>query len=90
MTLNRLASGSTYGDIKIWNIESGDECLQTLNDRFGWIRGLVYLPNVNLVSCYLDTTIKIWDLVRGECIQTLTGHSNVQGDLFFSEHFKLL
>ena len=76
MTLNMLAS-SSYGEIKIWNLESG-ESLQTLNGHSErCIRGLVYLPNRNLVSCSVDKTIKVWDLARGECIQTLTGHSQV-------------
>ena len=50
----------------ILNIESG-ECLQTLNAHSGWIRGLVFLPNGNLVSCSYDKAIKVWDLDRGEC-----------------------
>ena len=53
-------------------IESG-ECLQTLNGHSGGIYCLVYLPNGNLASCSNDATIKVWDLVRGECIQTLRG-----------------
>ena len=73
LTSNIIASGSN-GDIKIWNIESGD-CIQKLNGHSDWISGFVYLPNGNLVSCSDRSTIKVWDLARGECIQTLAGHS---------------
>ena len=74
MTSNKLPSGSGL-DIKIWNIESG-EYLQTLNGHSGWIRGLVYLPNRNLVSSSSDNakTIKVWDLGIGKCKKTITCH----------------
>ena len=76
LTSNRLASGS-HGEIKIWDVES-EECLQTLlNAHLSSIRGLASLPNGNLVSCSDDKTIKVWDLNRGACIKTLTGHLDV-------------
>ena len=74
LTSNRLSSGS-YNEIKIWNIESG-ECLKTLSDNISYIRGLVYLPNGNIVSCSEDATIKVWDLAKGVCIKSLKGHSS--------------
>jgi len=30
-----------------------------------------------LASGSFDNTIKIWNLISGECIQTLKGHTNV-------------
>jgi WD40 repeat protein len=27
-----------------------------------------------VVSCSLDKTVRVWDVSRGECINTLTGH----------------
>ena len=69
LTLNKLASGS-YGEIKIWDIERG-KCLKTLYGHSHWIRGIVYLPNGNLVSCSDDRSVKVWDLARKTCIKTI-------------------
>jgi WD40 repeat protein len=29
-----------------------------------------------VVSCSLDKTVRVWDVSRGECIATLTGHND--------------
>jgi WD40 repeat protein len=29
-----------------------------------------------VVSCSNDKTVRVWDVSRGECINTLTGHYN--------------
>ena len=41
------------------------------------IKGLVCLPNGNLVSCEnKDDAIKVWDIERGECLKNITVHSD--------------
>ena len=34
------------------------------------------LPNGRVVSGSGDNTLKVWDVSRGQCIRTLTGHTN--------------
>jgi WD40 repeat protein len=31
----------------------------------------------NVVSCSADMTLRVWDVSRGECIVTLTGHAGM-------------
>ena len=50
--------------------------MHTLIGHLNWIYGLAYLPNGNLVSCSYDASIKVWDLARGECIQTLASQAS--------------
>jgi WD40 repeat protein len=39
------------------------------------VMAMVVTKNNQLVSASLDFTIKIWDIDKGECIQTLPGHT---------------
>jgi WD40 repeat protein len=32
------------------------------------------LDGTKVVSCSKDKTVRVWDVSRGECINTLTGH----------------
>jgi WD40 repeat protein len=83
----RLASGDQQGIIKIWDLNTGN-CLQTLSNDSHWITALAALPDGRLASSSKDkknikgkitgkkTTIDVWDVNSGQCVQTLSGHSN--------------
>jgi len=48
---------------------------KTLRGHSGWVDSLAVLPDNKLASGSSDETIKIWDLISGQCINTLKGHS---------------
>ena len=56
-------------------MESG-ECVKTLQGHLSLVCRLDQLESDELVSCSLDCAIKIWNLTKGICIQTLLGHSS--------------
>lgn len=52
----------------------------------GWVRTLAIDPlNKFFASGSADKTIKLWDLVTGDCLLTLTGHINTVRSLALSE-----
>jgi WD40 repeat protein len=41
------------------------------------VRACSWSPDgTKVVSCSNDKTVRVWDVSRGECISTLTGHDN--------------
>lgn len=73
---DRIISGSTDNNIKIWNFET-DECINTLNSHKGWITSIILFNNNEFLSGSLDKTIKLWDLSKYECINTFTDESGI-------------
>ena len=68
-----LASGSTNGEIRIWNMATG-RCMRTLihyqeQSRSWSVFALKALPNRRLASGSQRGSVKIWNLDNGECIQ---------------------
>ena len=53
---------------------SGVECL-TLSGHAAEVACVAVFPNGNICSSSGDSTIKIWNRVNGQCIQTLTGET---------------
>lgn len=75
---NRLISASYDGDIKIWNLETG-QCIQTLDKHLTKVNYILLTFN-KIFSCSSDETIKIWsfdDNKRSECLHTLYNKSEV-------------
>ena len=69
-----LFSGSVAGTVHAWDVEQRDEitCLVGHTDM---VMGLASLPSINsVVSCSLDTTICVWDILSGSRRQLLQGH----------------
>jgi WD repeat and SOF domain-containing protein 1 len=59
-SLERFASGSGDGVIKVWNLTSREEIWQTrAHDNI--VKGVCWTPDRKLLSCAADRTIKVWD-----------------------------
>ncbi|KAJ3434478.1 phospholipase a2-activating protein [Anaeramoeba flamelloides] len=72
------------------NIESEEiKAELTLEGHTGNITGLHFTPELNIITCSWDQTIKIWDL-EGNCTKTLKGHEGAVYDALFLENGKLL
>lgn len=79
-----LASGSSDGTIKVWDIISG-ACLQTLEGHKKSINSVIFCPNGHrLTSGSSDSTIRVWDIDSGVCLQTLEDHESVVKSVVFS------
>jgi len=78
-----LASGGGNLDptIKIWNINYEDGLIKTFTGHYAAILTLVQIQNGNLISGSADKTIKIWDMLSGNVLRTLVGHTNLVNDL---------
>ena len=48
---------------------------KTLEGHSDWVRFLVKINGNTIASASLDKTIKIWDIINGNCLKTLEGHS---------------
>ncbi len=50
------------------------------------------MPDGRVISGSSDNTLKVWDISRGECIQTLKGHSWVSvyvwDELWYDDMYK--
>jgi WD40 repeat protein len=70
---SRLASTSTDGDVRIWDLATG-ECLHILHHEHWVIRAIFSPDGQQLIVCGLSASIYVWNVATGELIQTLTGH----------------
>jgi len=64
-SLERLASGSGDGVVKVWDLASRDEIWQAKAHE-NIVRGLCWSRDKKLLSCASDRTIKIWDPYNSE------------------------
>jgi len=77
-----VASACKKGDICIWDPKSGTHIGKILSGHKKYISSLAWQPlhcskdNLTLLaSGSKDNSIKIWDVVRGQCMITLTSHT---------------
>ena len=83
-----FASGSDDKQIFIWNLNNygdsneftglGNQIIKILvsqDSHTKSVYSLIKFSRYEIISGSYDKTIKIWDLVKGKCLQTLTGHT---------------
>ena len=71
-----IASRSTDGTIKLWDIESGRE-VRSFEGHNYCINSVAITPDGKyIVSGNNDGTIKLWDIESGKEIRTFEGHSD--------------
>lgn len=64
-SLERFASGSGDGVVKVWDLTSREEVWNSrAHDNV--VRGLCWTPERKLLSCATDKTVKVWDPYDGE------------------------
>ncbi len=77
-TGTRVLSGHRNGDVRLWNLETGD-LEATLKGHLDHVRSIQITPDGQCaVSGSTDKTVKLWDLESGTCIGTLEGHRSGQ------------
>lgn len=59
-SLERFASGSGDGVVKVWDLTIQDEVWHTQAHE-NMVKGLCWTPDQKLVSCASDKTVKLWD-----------------------------
>lgn len=72
----------------MWEVETG-ACRHTLMGHQSLTSGMELRNNI-LVSGNADSTVKVWDIVSGHCLQTLSGpnkHQSAVTCLQFNSHF---
>lgn len=72
---NTIASGSTTGDILIWNVAAGTPGAP-LTGNAGAVNQLSWSPNgAQIAAAYANNTVLIWDVATGTPVLTLTDYS---------------
>lgn len=70
----KLASGSADRTVKLWNLDGRQLC--TFSGHSSLIDAVIFSPNGRfVVSSSWDYTIKVWDVITKELVQTLSEHS---------------
>ncbi|CCE86413.1 Piso0_004901 [Millerozyma farinosa CBS 7064] len=76
-------SASWDRTLRLWDLESG-ECTQRFVGHNGDVLSCSIAKNLRqIVSASRDKTVKVWNTI-GECMQTLTGHSDWVSAVRFS------
>jgi WD40 repeat protein len=70
-----IATGSVNGDIKIWNIETGN-CLKTMKGHTDDIFSIIKLTQETIASC-THKTIIIWNFNSGELLKLFEFRNNI-------------
>lgn len=69
--LTPQASGSWDKTIRLWNPRTGS-VLHVLRAHTGWVQAVSFsADSLRLASVCEDDTVRIWDVVKGECVKTL-------------------
>ena len=78
-----LASGGSGGEIKLWDVTTGDDT--DLTGHNDWVESIAFTPDgTTLASGSFDGTVKLWDVAAREDTDTLVGHWDVVSAVAFS------
>lgn len=87
---NEVFGGSSEGEIKAWNVETGAELFSFQSSR-GVIESVSFSSNVKFLATGNERgEVKLWSLVDGKEVKTLIGHSTWVRRILFSPDGKLL
>ena len=64
-SLDRFASGSGDGVVKVWDLASRNE-VWSARAHMNVVRGMCWTPERKLLSCATDKAVKLWDPYNGE------------------------
>jgi WD40 repeat protein len=91
MNANQVATGDTNDCIYLWDFTEPTVPPTILKGHQGMILSVAYSPSGRfLASGSHDRTIKIWDTITGDCLQTLEGHTDHIAQLVFVTERRLL
>jgi WD40 repeat protein len=91
MFAGQVAMGDSNGNICLWDFAASSASPTVLRGHQGLILSLAYSPSGRwLASGSHDRTIRIWDTLTGESVQTLQGHSDHIAQLVFLTEQRLL
>lgn len=87
-----LVSSGDDGLIMVWDYENGGSLEKTLKQHTGAVLDIHFDSKGKwLASASADTTVKVWDCVGFECVETLYGHDDlVSAVRFFQKSERLL
>lgn len=77
-----FVSADRSGEIRVWDPATGQPRGQPLRGHRKWITSLSFEPlhmdpnSVRLASSSKDQTIKIWNILTGNCETTISGHTD--------------
>ncbi|KAF9488487.1 WD40 repeat-like protein [Pleurotus eryngii] len=82
----KLASGSWYGQIQVWDLTTTtDEFILINAHNFDWVCSLAFSPDGSyLLSGSADMTARIWDARNGKFLRVLSGHTDELNSVAFS------
>ncbi|KAL2845935.1 WD40-repeat-containing domain protein [Aspergillus pseudoustus] len=96
-----ILAAKTAKSVRLLDPSTG-RSLHTLQGQDGEYRNrLYYFPVVNMMAFspdgkilatifYLDTTVSLWDVLTGQCVQTLRGHTDKINQVAYSCDGKIL
>ncbi|GBM14388.1 hypothetical protein AVEN_124222-1, partial [Araneus ventricosus] len=70
--LNCLVTGCIDNSVKVWNPAENASCNEILTGHFNSVTHvLVDEKRLNVISADRDKTIRVWSLLRPQCLQTI-------------------
>jgi WD40 repeat protein len=87
----RLVTGDGYGDILMYQLESGTELLRIQDAHSGIIVSAKLSPDGKwIASGGSDHVVRLWDAEAGSLLQKFLGHNSVVNTVAFSPDGKQL
>lgn len=81
----QVVGGCSDGNLRVWDVGTG-QCVKTLADTFNrtdifmmssrMATRIIALPNDQIVVSSEDSTLRVWDVITGECLKTLYSHGS--------------